>query len=82
MVFRYDPEGKPRQLVTYLPDVAPALESLDALIHDPSSGFSPWPVQGEYLALRWKPGDQEALARVVLTIIRKTKDLATPDLGL
>lgn len=81
LIFRYDPEGKPRQLIAYLPDVAPALEPLEALIADPENGFLPGPYLPGYMTLRWKPGEREALKQVLVAIIRKTKQIAMPDLG-
>jgi len=79
-IFQYDPEGKPQRLITWLPDIAPALEEVAALMADREKGFLPAPADTPYLTLRWNGTERRYLNQVMQIIIVKTKQLAVPEM--
>ena len=80
-VFRFDPEGKPQRLLTWLPEITPELADVAGLLVDREKGFLPTQPVPPYSTLRWNGTDRKVLTQVLRVIITKTQQLAIPGMG-
>lgn len=80
-VFRYDPEGKPQALLTWLPQFDAALVPVMSLLDDPERGFLPTTQSfPPYSARRWKGTDRAPLMTVMEHLVAISQAAAIPDL--
>jgi len=80
LVFRHDPEDRPKNLLFGLPALLatqPALASLFAGSSE-SEEFQPAPSRWPYQALAWRGGDRTRLEAVLLLLIAALAEQAVP----
>lgn len=79
-VFQYDPESRPRKLVSWPPELDAALEPLQGLLHDREHGFLETSKEdAAYRLVRWSGTDRAVLERVLEEIIRGLRASQVPE---
>ncbi|MCG3151841.1 MAG: hypothetical protein GEEBNDBF_01126 [bacterium] len=78
MVFRYDPEGRPPALLTWMKSLDSAMEPVMLLVDDAERGFLPGPEIAGYCTRQWKGQDRSPLIAVLEHVVALTQAAAIP----